>query len=78
MTIHFHIGRVPVVIAIGETPVAPVLRELQEKDEVLLLTGLRFTPRERSPGTSCGNKRGGRNDVGKFAFLWLSTDRLST
>jgi hypothetical protein len=42
MTIHFHIGRVPVVISIGDTPVAPVLRELQEKDEVLLLTGLRF------------------------------------
>jgi hypothetical protein len=42
MTVHFHIGRVPVVVTIGETPVAPVLRELAEKDEVLLLTGLRF------------------------------------
>ena len=42
MTVHCHIGRTPVVLTIGETPIAPVLRELQEKDEVLLLTGLRF------------------------------------
>jgi hypothetical protein len=42
MTIHFHVGRVPIVLCIGDEPVAPMLRELQEKDEVLLLTGLRF------------------------------------
>jgi hypothetical protein len=45
MTIHFHIGKTPVVITIGDTPIAPVLHELQEKDEVLLLTGMQF-PRE--------------------------------
>jgi len=42
VTLHFHIGKIPVLIAVGETPVAPVLRELHEKDEVLLLTGLHF------------------------------------
>lgn len=42
MTVHFHIGRLPVVLSIGESPVAPILRELQEKDEVLLLTGARY------------------------------------
>jgi hypothetical protein len=42
MVIHFHIGKVPVVIAIGDAPVTPVLRELAEKDEVLLITGAAF------------------------------------
>ena len=42
MTVHFHIGRVPVVLSIGENPVAPILKELREKDEVLLLTGARY------------------------------------
>jgi hypothetical protein len=42
MMIHFHVGSIPVLLAIGETPVAPVLRELQEKETVLLLTGAAF------------------------------------
>ncbi len=43
MVIHFHIRRIPIIITIGEAELpAPLLRELQEKDQVLLLTGLRF------------------------------------
>ncbi|MGA2480485.1 MAG: hypothetical protein ABSG63_17175 [Spirochaetia bacterium] len=45
MVIHFHLGKVPILLCIGETPIAPALKELAEKDEVLLLTGMNY-PRE--------------------------------
>ena len=43
MTIHFHVGKIQVLISVGKAPALEV--ELQEKDEVLLLTGLKF-PKE--------------------------------